>query len=60
MKLFLKRETPPQEKVIILQDKLESYQNSVSHFLFLAANTLSHPRLSLISLRKNTRSNQDL
>ena len=39
---------------------LDSDQNSVSHFLFLAANTLSHLRLSLILLCKNTSSNQDL
>ena len=35
-------------------------QNSVSHFLFLASNTLIQSRLSLISLRKNTSSKQDL
>ena len=39
---------------------LKSSQNSVSHFLFLAANTLPHPHLSLISLHRNTSSNHDL
>ena len=38
----------------------EPDQNSSSYFLFLAANTLPHPRLSLILLHKNTSSNQDL
>ena len=40
--------------------KVKSDQNSVSHFLFLAANTLSQFCLSLIMLRKNFSSNQDL
>ena len=38
---------------------LQSDQNSLSHFLLLAAN-LPYLRLSLISLRKNTSPNQDL
>ena len=39
---------------------LKSDQDSVSHFLFLAANTLHHLRLSLILLHKDTSSKQDL
>ena len=35
-------------------------QNSMSHFLFLAANALPQSRLSLILLRKNTSFKQDL
>ena len=30
-----------------------SDQNSMSHFLFLAANALSHPRILMVSLPKN-------
>ena len=33
---------------------LKSDQNSMLHFLFLTANTLPQPCLSLTSLRKNT------
>ena len=37
--------------------KLKSDQNSVSHFLFLAVNTLAHARFSLILLRKHIAKN---
>ena len=40
----------------IQNKKLKSDQNSVSYLFF----NLPHPRLSLISFRKNTYSNQDL
>ena len=41
--------------------KLKSDQNSLFQILFLADNTLPHPQLSLILLRKNNRVfNQDL
>ena len=39
---------------------LMSDQNSLPHFLFLVSNALPHPSLPLISLHKNTSSNQDL
>ena len=40
--------------------KLKSGQNFVPHFLFLVANTLLRPGHSLMSLRENTSSKQDL
>ena len=40
--------------------QLTSEHNFAPNFLFLTANTLPHPRFSLISLRKNARSNQNV
>ena len=46
------------EEWIPIEEKINSDQNSLLHILFLFADTLPHPRLSLISPRKNTSSNQ--